>query len=36
MGSRTAAIWAHGDGYDQLHSHSLANRFRKPDPVGSP
>jgi glucoamylase len=32
MGSRTAGYLGHGDGYDQLHSHSLANRFRKAGP----
>jgi glucoamylase len=32
MGSRTAGYLGHGDGYDQLHNHSLANRFREAGP----
>ena len=32
MGARTAGYLGHGDGYDQLHNHSLTNRFRKAGP----
>jgi glucoamylase len=32
MGARTAGFLGHGDGYDQLHQHSLVNRFRQAGP----
>jgi glucoamylase len=31
-GSRTAGYLGHGDGYEQLHQHVLANRYRKAGP----
>jgi glucoamylase len=32
MGARTAGFLGHGDGYDQLHQHVLAKRFRQAGP----
>ena len=32
MGSRTAGYLGHGDGFDQLHKHALANRYRQAGP----
>src|SRR5260370_36000090 len=32
MGPRTAGYRGHGDGFDQLHNHQLANRYRAAGP----
>src|SRR5260370_14735036 len=32
MGPRTAGYLGHGDGFDQLHNHQLANRYRAAGP----
>jgi len=31
-GERTAGFLGHGDGFDQLHNHALANRYRQAGP----
>jgi glucoamylase len=32
IGQRTAGYQGHGDGFDQLHDHALANRYRQAGP----